>query len=286
MKLSVIIPSRFGIPQSLKTSLSNQTYKSDEVIEVIGSALTVQRNEGIKKATGDIILFLDDDITIKHHLFLFHFINTFYRYPNAVAVTGNVKVSMYKTNLLFAFLYEIYARIFRLLYRGKGRYFLSGFSENYHPEINTIIRGEMLYGCCMAFRKEIFNEFHFDESIENYMYGEDDFFAYPLSRKYDVYYNPFAICYDNRPYPKGKQAQKVRSTFINLIKRHKKRNPTFRMKIAFVWSMIGFTIFKIMEAIVMRDMSIIKGMLLCFRKQPEVNLDEIRKSISIKILQY
>ena len=119
MKLSVIIPSRFGIPQSLKTSLSNQTYKSDEVIEVIGSALTVQRNEGIKKATGDIILFLDDDITIKHHLFLFHFINTFYRYPNAVAVTGNVKVSMYKTNLLFAFLYEIYARIFRLLYRGK-----------------------------------------------------------------------------------------------------------------------------------------------------------------------
>ena len=42
------------------------------------------------------------------------------------------------------------------------------------------------------------------------------------------------------------------------------------------------TIFKITEAIVMRDVSIIKGMLLCFKKQQKVDLGEIRKSIKIK----
>ena len=265
MKLSIIIPTRLGIPNKLKESLSNQTWQPDEIIEVIGSALTIQRNEGIKVTTGDIILFLDDDIILNKE-YISQIILTFYYYLDAMAVTGNVQVAMYKTNLLFTFLYEIFARIFRILYKGRGRYFLSGFSENYHPKINKIIRGEMLYGCNMAFRKEIFNEFNFDESIESCMYGEDDFFAYPLSRKYTVYYNPFAICYDNRPYPKGKQTQKIRSTFINLIKRHKKRNPTFCMKVAFIWSMIGFTIFKIMEAVVMRDISIIKGILSCFKK--------------------
>ncbi len=279
MKLSIIIPTRFGIPQQLLDNLSNQSScEFYEIIEVIGSALTVQRNEGIKVATGDIILFLDDDIIIKHHLFLYHFVDIFYRFPDAMAVTGNVITSAYKQNILW----DIYSCIFMLTHRAKGRFQLSGFPENYHKDIDNIIKGEMLYGCNMAFRKEVFDEFSFCEDLDCRMFGEDDYFAWLLTRKYQVYYNPLAICYDNRPYPKGKQALKIRHTLVNLIKRYHSRNPNFIGKIAFWWAYGGFIIFKIVEAIVMRDISIIKGMLLCFRKYKDRPLEEIRKEIKIR----
>ena len=280
MKLSIVIPTRYGIPQQLLDSLSYQTYKPDEIIEVIGSALTVQRNEGIKVATGDIILFLDDDLTIKHHLFLYHFIDNFYRYPDAMAVTGNVQTPAYKQNILW----DIYSRIFMLTHRARGSFQLSGFPENYHKNIKDTIRGEMLYGCNMAFRREVFNKFSFCEDLDCRMFGEDDYFAWLLTRKYKVYYEPQAICYDNRPYPRGKQALKIRHTLVNLIKRYHSRNPNLIGKLAFWWAYSGFIIFKIVEAIVMRDISIIKGMLLCFRKYEDRPLEEIRKEIKINKL--
>ena len=280
MKLSVIIPTRFGIPEALKESLSNQTYKPDEIIEVIGSALTVQRNEGIKIAKGDIILFLDDDLTLSPD-YLLYLIATFNVFSTAMAVTGNVQTPAYKQNIF----YTIFAWIFLLTYRNKGRFRISGFPENYHQDIDGIIRGEMLYGCNMAFRKEVFNEYSFCEDLDCRMFGEDDYFAWLLTRKYDVYYNPNAICYDNRPYPRGKQAPKIRHTLINLIKRYRSRNPNLIGKIAFWWAFNGFIIFKIVEAIVMRDISIIKGIINCFKKYEDRPLEEIRKEIKINCIK-
>ena len=277
MKLSIIIPTRFGIPQQLKECLSKQTLKADEIIEVIGNALTVQRNEGIKVATGDIILFLDDDIILKE-FYLNHLITNFFFHYDTMAVTGNVKTPAYKQNILW----DIYSRIFLLTHREKGRFQLSGFPENYHKDINKAIQGEMLYGCNMAFRKETFDEFSFCEDLDCRMFGEDDYFAWLFTRKYKVYYEPQAICYDNRPYPKGKQALKIRHTLVNLIKRYHSRKPNLIGKLAFWWAYCGFVMFKIVEAIVMRDMSIIKGMLLCFRKYEDRPLEEIRKEIKIR----
>jgi len=277
MKISIIIPTRLGIPQQLLESLFNQTYKPYEIIEVIGSALTVQRNEGIKVATGDIILFLDDDIILDEE-YINQILATFCYHPDAIAVTGNIQISAYKQNIF----YTIFAYIFLLTYRNKGRFRISGFPENYHRKITETIKGEVLYGCNMAFRKEVFNEFSFCEDLDCRMFGEDDYFAWLLTRKYSIYYNPYAVCYDNRLYPRSKQALKLRCTLINLIKRYKSRNPNFIGKIAFWWAFGGFIIFKIVEAIVMRDMSIIKGMLNCFRKYEDRPLEEIRKEIMIR----
>ncbi len=281
MKLSIIIPTRFGIPQQLLDSLSNQSHKPDEIIEVIGSALTVQRNEGIKVATGDIILFLDDDLIVNEN-FIKEIIYPFkFQYLNAMAVTGNVQTPAYKQNILW----DIYSRIFMLTHRAKGRFQLSGFPENYHKNINYIYEGETLYGCNMAFRRKVFDEFSFCEDLDCRMFGEDDYFAWLLTRKYLIYYNPFAFCYDNRPYPRGKQTLKIRHTLVNLIKRYHSRNPNFIGKVAFWWAYGGFIIFKIVEAMVMRDISIIKGILLYFKKYEDRPLEEIRKEIIIRKME-
>lgn len=278
MKISLIVPTRAGIPQGLKNNISLQSLKPDEIIEVIGEGLTVQRNEGVKKATGDIIIFMDDDIRFDIH-FIFWLINTFIWYPDAKAVSANPQIKSYTWNILW----DIYARVFMLTWRGMGIYQESGFPTNYHPKIDTIIQSEVLHGCCMAIRKEVFNTRKFNENLVNRMYGEDDYFSNEIMKECRIYYNPYAVCRDTRPYRRGNQSQKIRSTIINLILRHKMKERSIGELLCFVWAMIGFTVFKIVEAILMRDMSIIQGLLLCFITYEDKPVEEIRKNIRINI---
>lgn len=275
MRISVVIPTRSSIPEQLKESLSNQTLKPDEIVEVIGSALTVQRNEGVKAATGDILVFIDDDMILNPYFI--EEITKYFKFADVSAISGNPRVNIYKTNPL----YEIYARIFMLTYRGCGEYQKSGFPTNYVHTIFGCISSEMLHGCCMAIRREVFDKYKFNENLVSRMYGEDDYFANEIIKDYKIYYNPRAICCDTRPYPKGKQTIKIRSTIYNLIARHKMKKRTNLEKICFIWAMLGFTIFKIIEATVMRDISIIRGMVLCFTKYTDTPIEDIRKAIRI-----
>lgn len=255
MKLSVVICSRSGIPERLKQSLSQQTLQPDEVIEVVGNSLTTQRNEGIKKSIGDLVMFLDDDIELEPD-YIENILKTFYLYPDASAVTGKVSVKMFKPN----FLHTIFAYIFILSRRGKGNFLISGFPETYDRHIISITKSQVLQGCNMTIKKEVFDKVGFNEKLEGGMYGEDDWFSYQVYLEgFVVYFTPFAICYDNREYTYGTQSWKVRCTVLNLIKRNEKRNGNLLQNIAFWWSLVGFIIMKVVEAIIMRDFSIIKG---------------------------
>jgi GT2 family glycosyltransferase len=254
MKISVVVCSRTGIPKQLKDSLSLQTVKPDEIIEITGSSLTQQRNEGVKQSTGDLITFFDDDIILDRR-YIENIIKTFYMYPDAMAVTGNIIVKAFKPNIL----HTIFAHIFILSRGGKGRFLSSGFPETYRKDIVEVTKSEVLHGCNMTIRRKAFEEISFNEDLEGGMFGEDDWFSYELSRKYAVYYTPFALCYDNRDYPHGTQAWRTRCIIINLIKRFEERNPPFWGKVAFWWSMIGFLILKTIESLITKDMSILKG---------------------------
>lgn len=259
MKLSVIICSRSGIPDRLKESLFQQSYKPYEIISIMGSSLTKQRNEGVRKSKGDLICFLDDDILLQTS-YLENIVGTFNLKQDAMAVTGNVKVEIYKYN----FLYDLFANIFLLSRRGLGRFRISGFPESYHENIDQIIKSEVLHGCNMTIKREVFKELSFNEDLKGGMFGEDDWFSWQMIGRYPVYYNPWAICYDIRPYPLGKQEIKVRCTLINLYRRYRLKGATELKRMAFWWSMSGFILFKTIEAVVMRDFSIIKG-LLCIK---------------------
>jgi GT2 family glycosyltransferase len=69
IKVSVIIPSfdgvRDGNVEKLKADLNSQTLKPYEIILSIGiSPNGKARNEGVKKASGDYYVFIDDDVTL------------------------------------------------------------------------------------------------------------------------------------------------------------------------------------------------------------------------------
>lgn len=255
MKLSVVICSRSGIPDRLKEALSKQTIQPDEVIEIVGNSLTSQRNEGVSKSTGDLIMFLDDDIELSND-YIENILRTFYLYSDADAVTGKVEVKMFKSNLL----YTIFATIFIISKRGSGRFLISGFPESYDRHILSVTKSQVLHGCNMTIKKEVFDKIEFNEYLEGGMYGEDDWFSYQAYLKgFITYYTPFAVCFDNREYPVGKQSWKVRCTIINLIKRNKERRGNLLENVSFWWALTGFILMKSIEAIIMKDFSIMKG---------------------------
>jgi GT2 family glycosyltransferase len=144
--------------------------------------------------------------------------------------------------------------------RGKGRFLISGFPETYDRHIISITKSQVLHGCNMTIKKEVFDKIEFNEELEGGMYGEDDWFSYQANLNgFVVYFTPFAVCYDNREYPCGQQSWKVRCTILNLIKRNEERKGSLIQNIAFYWSLIGFILMKMVESIIMKDFSIMKG---------------------------
>ena len=252
MKLSVVICSKYGDTQRIEASLRRQIYRPYEVLVETGNHLTKQRNNAVKKAKGDYILFLDDDLTLDRY-YLNHMIYTICYYkPDAI--TGRVRVGIYKPN----FLYHLYSRIFMLSPQGDGKFLPSGFPEGYKKSI--VMYSEVLHGCNMAVKKEVFERVSFREDMEGGMYGEDDWFSWDMKQAgFKVIYNPWAICYDDREYPKNKQRWSTRCRIINLIKRYKERKKNWAGKLAFHWAMTGFILLKLIESLVMKDKSITKG---------------------------
>ena len=254
MKLSVVVCSRTGIPDRLIQSLKQQLVQPDEIISIMGHSLTSQRNEGIRKATGDLVMFLDDDVELDPD-YTAEILGTFYTHKDAMAVTGRVCVKAFKSNIL----HTLFAHVFILSRGGKGKFLISGFPETYDKHITDTIQSEVLHGCNMTIKKEVFDDIQFNEEIVGGMFGEDDWFSYQMSRKYPIYYTPFALCYDNREYSRGTQEKRTRCNIINLIARWKERKCNVLESCAFWWSMLGFIILKVTEGFIMRDLSILKG---------------------------
>lgn len=66
-RVSVVVPSWSGETQRLRSSLDQQTYKDYELVVVQGvSPAARARNQGVRQAQGDIIVFVDDDAYLGH----------------------------------------------------------------------------------------------------------------------------------------------------------------------------------------------------------------------------
>ncbi len=92
VKISVIIPSfdgiRGGNVEKLKHDLDAQTLKPHEVILSIGiSPNGKARNEGVKKASGNFYVFIDDDVTLGCNDMLEKLIRPFFEDPS-IGMTG------------------------------------------------------------------------------------------------------------------------------------------------------------------------------------------------------
>jgi len=292
-KVSVVIPTKNRARDVIKCleSISIQTMRPDEVLIVdsgdteelksalkqfeklkiryirdIKASLTKAENIGVENSIGEIIIILDDDVTLeKDHIK--EIVNVFNIYPKEKigGVTGNnINLIASKSNKFinrfYNFSMQALSTIFFMTRYGNGKFQLSGM-----PTIiqyaDKITECEFLFGCDMAFRKEVIRELKFDEHLKGYSWGEDDDIAYRVSRKYQSYYTPFArFIHQGSPSNRNNNYSMMKMAIENHYYLFKKNIPQdLKHKFAFWWSVIGLLIREAIIGVRVNDSSGIMG---------------------------
>jgi glycosyltransferase involved in cell wall biosynthesis len=138
-------------------------------------SLTRQRNLGIDDATGEVVVFLDDDVNIDPDLF--GRLAEVYLDPGIVGATGHV-VEPDDPRMLGP------RSRFRGLLPGGGkdgtftRYGYPRYLRDPHQDRDV----EFMRGCFMSARLNAARDVRFDEHMGGYALAEDEDFSYRLSR--------------------------------------------------------------------------------------------------------
>jgi len=148
--------------------------------------MTLQRNVGIDAASGDVVVFIDDDCTLEPGLF--EVLTRAYEDPAVVGATGRIdQPSRYRLGS------HPHSRL-RWLILGAGRQgSMSSFGFR-HPivDVEQPRDVEFMPGPFMSARRDVAAQVRFDERLTGYGLGEDDDFAYRLSRRGRICYEPKA----------------------------------------------------------------------------------------------
>jgi GT2 family glycosyltransferase len=152
-------------------------------------SLTKQRNVGIDRASGDVIVFLDDDVTLPHDLFAK--LQRAYDADDVVGATGWVVEPHAPPRRGGP---SSFAR--RLLLPGSRRR-PGRFTRYGYPHYVVVMDGpadvEFMPGCFMSARRQDAAEVRFDEHLGAYALAEDEDFSYRLSRRGRVVYLPDVV---------------------------------------------------------------------------------------------
>lgn len=212
--LSVVIPT-YGRPEdvcNLLCSIKRQSVKPLEVIvvddtpslvvEVVcekmrfqlrergiellylknprGPSLATARNVGVRVARGDIILFFDSDV-IPLEDYIENILEVFINHPHVLGVQGfEVRKKIKKPSLPIFLWHQFLRKVFFLSIPTLDSCRLF----EYPVVLTRTINCEWLAGSNMAWKKEVFSDFSFDENLKGYAYMEDVLFSHSVFQKY------------------------------------------------------------------------------------------------------
>jgi glycosyltransferase involved in cell wall biosynthesis len=146
-------------------------------------SLSIQRNRGMDAATGDVFVFLDDDVDLDGRVFAL--LREVYSDPTVVGATGRI---IEENPRRFG---KPQAKIRRVLFPGGEQGTMTSFG--YPRRILDPGRPgdvEWMEGCFSTARAEHARRLRFDENITAELEGEDEDFAYRLSRLGRIRYEP------------------------------------------------------------------------------------------------
>lgn len=156
-------------------------------------SLTIARNYGIRKAAGDIILFLDSDVVLDKN-YILEILKVYKEKPEAIGVQGLIQTTRKDRTLIRRSMDMLY-KIFYIKLDEKNKFqVLPSMGISFPSVVDEVINCEWLSGANQAYKKEIFKEFKFDENLKRYCWGEDQDTSYRIFKKYtkSLFMTPYA----------------------------------------------------------------------------------------------
>ncbi len=147
--------------------------------------LTLQRNRGVERVTGDVVVFLDDDVDADPRL-----LSVLERGYGDAAVVGATGHVIEDAPRRFGNKQSLARRL--LLGRGEGTMTRFGYPRRLQ-DIESERDVEFMQGCLLTVRREAAAELRFDERLTGYALLEDEDFSVRLSRTGRVRYLPDAV---------------------------------------------------------------------------------------------
>jgi GT2 family glycosyltransferase len=222
--------------------------------------LTVQRNVGVDRTTGDPVFFIDDDVDLApdcHERIL----DEYRRWGEKVGGVRAAPVRPARPSW--------YTRLYRRLFgiggwwpeasgRVRAGFYVEGVSES-----AGVRKVEYFNGWFMSYRREVFASERFDEALSGYGYKEDIDFSYRISRTYPLIQTPKAKC-DHIKSSRSRMSshQLQRMNLANQFYLHRKLMPQdARHKAALWWALLGLFILNAAKALQTRDPGLATGMI-------------------------
>lgn len=182
-KLSIVIPLRPGGSAAVVLdSLKNTDYPKDkiETFVIEGPNPSAQRNEAIRKSSGEFIFFFDDDSFISPEL-LVRAIDTYKAYPGASAVGGP---AVLYGDTYFQQAVTIILTSFIGVYKIRARYKPVGKTRHTNED--------ELISCNLSIRRSVFDkQAAFHEAL--YPNEENELISRLLKNGFKFVYNPKCI---------------------------------------------------------------------------------------------
>jgi len=237
--------------------------------------LAYQKNFAISKLDMEcgVVSFFDDDVVLEPD-YLSSVMDVFEKDENKDigGITG--KISNPKdTGKKFI------KKIFCLYSSDKGRILKSGFNVRNLDNMNEPVFIQWMPGGMSSYRKEIFDEFTFDEYYSRNGAGREDIdFSFKVSQKYKLLFIPEAVL-EHKESGVSRISEK-QFGYIQVIERYyfiRRNMNKFINKLIFLWSILGVVVINFLSVLLVRKefktriqrlIGNIKGLKHCFLNQP------------------
>ncbi len=208
------------------------------------SGINYQRNIGARRSSGEILIYLDDDVVLDIDYIKF-MLEIFETDPIVGGVTG--KINNFQDKKLLG-TSSIIRRMLWLSKFGNGRFTSYGYVRRLDKNDDMCVV-EFMPGGCMAIKKNIWRAILFDEKLKGYSLCDDEDFSYRVSRKHKIIFTPYAKL-DHLQAGIGRPNKRGMDTLL-LINRYylfrKNFNNNFRSKVGFAGLILGLFLHRLVN---------------------------------------
>jgi glycosyltransferase involved in cell wall biosynthesis len=245
----VIVVDDSDDDETLKLVRENSDFFSNKGILLMYSrgnrddrSISAARNIGATKSTGEIVLFLDDDVVLDSK-YIEEVLKTYEEYPEAKGVQGYMVSEEGQLSNFRGILVNSVNRVFfmGLPLKKNVCFYHLGIVYPYSP--NRIIQCNWLHGSNMSLKREVFQRFRFDENLRRRSIGEDLDLSYRIYKRYPnslfmnsrarlIHRSTFSACALNKS-----SVYRDALYFVYLF--FKNYEQTIQNRVLLLWSLLG-----------------------------------------------